>query len=424
MKSGIQRVVRNVINSLPEAASGIDVVPVVFKKAELLAVERLETSGFENFVVSLRAKIIGFRNLYWSSHDRIQARSGFHGAQLLSSLLYWVACFFSLSFVLPLSLIDSRLSRFWGAGRASPLAVRDDDVLVLLDSSWHSDLFTAVEQLKARGVTIVSVVYDLIPLTHPELCDEHLVRVFNRWLYWIAETADGFIAISETIKKQLAEYVSAGEQRARERRPWFSSFYLGADLDECAAVGTVRPVLNQVYEARDTVYLTVSTIEPRKNHAYQLDAFERYWTAGGDASLCIVGRVGWKSQALMARIESHPEFKRRLFVFSDLSDDELEYCYLNSKALIFSSIVEGFGLPLVEASQKGLPVICSEIPIFREIGGEHFSYFDLASPAALTAILFRGDAGHHGDVPCLSWPESTKALLRCVEAELLSTRQS
>jgi alpha-1,2-rhamnosyltransferase len=131
----------------------------------------------------------------------------------------------------------------------------------------------------------------------------------------------------------------------------------------------------------------VSTIEPRKNHGYLLDAFERAWAAGSTARLCIAGRIGWKCDALLERIRNHPELNRRLFMFNDLSDTSLEYAYAQASALVFPSFVEGFGLPLVEAMQRGLPAMGSDIAVFREIGGEFMAYFDLLDPQSLADLI-------------------------------------
>jgi hypothetical protein len=76
---------------------------------------------------------------------------------------------------------------------------------VLLDSSWHSDFFPHAEQLKRDGVGIIAVIYDLIPLTHPQFYDTRLVKVFNEWFDWITRTADGYMAISTTVRDQVRE---------------------------------------------------------------------------------------------------------------------------------------------------------------------------------------------------------------------------
>ena len=76
-------------------------------------------------------------------------------------------------------------------------------------------------------------------------------------------------------------------------------------------------------------------------------------------------------------------------MFNNLSDTELDYCYKNSKALVNPSLVEGFGLPLVEALHKGLPVLASDIPVFREVGEDFCTYFDLDSPNSLADIIIK-----------------------------------
>src|SRR5690606_41798773 len=126
--------------------------------------------------------------------------------------------------------------------------------------------------------------------------------------------------------------------------------------------------------------LMVITIEPHKNHVYLLDAFDLLWAENTDAALCFVGKIGWKNEHLIERIRRHPQLGKRLFMWNDLNDRELEYCYLNPRSLLFPSHVEGFGLPLVEAMQRKLPVMASDIPVFREIGGDAMAYFELSDP--------------------------------------------
>jgi hypothetical protein len=91
--------------------------------------------------------------------------------------------------------------------RISELQVNEDDVLILLDSSWHSDLFRQVEALKSKGVGVISIIYDLIPLTHSHFCDDSLVVSFEEWFAWVPQIADGFVAISKTIRDQVKDYV-------------------------------------------------------------------------------------------------------------------------------------------------------------------------------------------------------------------------
>jgi alpha-1,2-rhamnosyltransferase len=159
------------------------------------------------------------------------------------------------------------------------------------------------------------------------------------------------------------------------------------------------------------MYLTVGTLEPRKNHKYLLDAFDLLWKQGEKVHLYIIGKVGWKCEDLLERIESHAEYGRRLMFYDNANDAELVACYKAAKAVVFASHVEGFGLPLVEAWQQGTPVYASDIPVFREIGGQDTSFFDLDDPASLAAII-RADQDNEPTVNSewINWKQSAQQL--------------
>ncbi len=83
------------------------------------------------------------------------------------------------------------------------------------------------------------------------------------------------------------------------------------------------------------------------------------------------------------QLQKHSQYGKSLFWLNDATDTELAFCYRNARALVYPSIIEGFGLPLVEALYYGCPVLASDIPVFHEIGGDHCTYFSLESSAQL-----------------------------------------
>ncbi len=384
VNSGIQRVVRNVIRELPEADETVECIPVAMLDGTLYQVHSLAPLDPRPHSPLVRLRILVERaaNYFWLGQRTLEKRRPFRSSPWARRLLYVACRLFAFAFLsIPLRLLDRILGKQQPAPvRATPLEHRAGDQLVLLDSSWHADFFPLAERLKSEGVGIVSVIYDLIPLTHPQFCDAGLVKVFNHWFDWIAATADGYVAISETIRDEVrAEMLRRiGPEKVAQR--WFDYFHLGSELDLVEDGASVEPDLLRMFKAKAPVFLMVSTIEPRKNHGYLLDAFERAWAQGSQARLCIAGRIGWKCEALVERVRQHPELNKRLFMFNDLSDKSLEYAYSHAASLVFPSYVEGFGLPLVEAMQRGLPAMGSDIPVFREIGGEFMAYFDLADP--------------------------------------------
>lgn len=392
--SGIQRVVRNIINHLGDKSRSTECVPVAILDGQLHRVNRLmprkpsSHARWMSKVNRVRVRLETLQHRFWRLHARIEQENPFVASHNARRGLYVLARLLALSFQLPLALLSPLRRLETRDHRADPIEVQDDDVLVLLDSSWHSNFFQTTEDLKARGVKVISVIYDLIPLTHPQFCDEGLVRVFDAWFDWISSTADAFICISATIADEVRR-----ELRRRGRRdpeglgPWVGHFHLGCDLDLAQQRASASPATLEFLARPGHTYLTVSTVEPRKNHAYLLDAFDLAWARGLDVKLCIIGKVGWKTEALIHRIHHHPEYGRRLLMLNHASDSELEYAYRHVHALLFASIVEGFGLPIVEALHRQLPVIVSDIPVFREVAGDCGLYFDLSSPETLAELL-------------------------------------
>ena len=171
-------------------------------------------------------------------------------------------------------------------------------------------------------------------------------------------------------------------------------------------------------------FLMVGTIEPRKGQAQAFAAFEQLWAESLDANLVIVGKQGWNVGNLVELLCNHPERGSRLFWLEGISDEYLEKVYAASTCLIAASEGEGFGLPLIEAAQHKLPIIARDIPVFREVAGEHVYYFsgkeplDLAMAVREWLVLYR--SGHHpksDDMTWLTWKQSAQQLLSAILQE-------
>lgn len=282
----------------------------------------------------------------------------------------------------PLLALKSRISASQSEESAAmPVEFREDDVLLMLDSSWHYSISALSKHARSANATVITVIYDLIPILHPELCEVELTDVFESWVEEAASVADGFIAISKTVKSDIERY---NQKFELVNKPEYGYFYLGAEISNTQ--GSVRAELKNVIH-KTTSYLIVCTVEPRKNHKYLFETFKKLWDDGLEVNLHIVGRVGWKVDSLLKEIKQHPEFGRRIFLWHDLNDSELVYCYKHAKALLFPSVIEGFGLPLIEAQHYGLPVLASDTPIHREIGQGSVDYFDISRLESLYNIL-------------------------------------
>jgi glycosyltransferase involved in cell wall biosynthesis len=134
--------------------------------------------------------------------------------------------------------------------------------------------------------------------------------------------------------------------------------------------------------------------------------------------LVIVGKQGWLTEELAARLRQHPQQGQQLFWFENASDEFLEQLYASATCLIAASEAEGFGLPIVEAARHGLPVIARDIPVFWEVAQTHAYFYAGGRAAALAEavqawlVLFaEGRVPDSSQIRRTSWAESTRQLL-------------
>ena len=155
-------------------------------------------------------------------------------------------------------------------------------------------------------------------------------------------------------------------------------------------------------------------------------AFDLLRKQGIEVNLVIVGHEGWKGledharrdiPATVEALRTHPELNKYLFWLEGISDEFLEQVYAASSCLIAASYGEGFGLPLIEAAQKGIPIIARDIPVFREVAGEHAHYFtanhpeELANAIKIWLQLYSDNQHTHSKgMPWLSWQQSAENL--------------
>lgn len=277
-------------------------------------------------------------------------------------------------------------------------------------------------RLRNRGVKVCFVVYDLLPILRPDVFVAGAEKGFTSWLRTVTKVADGLICISKAVADDLVQWIET-QNADRSRQLKISHFHLGADivepLNEITATNDLPALPEAIGQAPSL--LMVGTIEPRKAHSQALDAFERLWAEGRAVNLVIVGKKGWLVEELIARIQRNPQLNRHLFWFEGASDSQLLQLYNTAAALLAASEAEGFGLPLIEAAQHKLPLIVRDIPVFREVAGEHAYYFEGKTTESLATALRQWLDLHasekappsHG-LPWLSWQQSTQQLLACV----------
>ena len=127
-------------------------------------------------------------------------------------------------------------------------------------------------------------------------------------------------------------------------------------------------------------FVILGTIEPRKNHALLLDLWDGFAAeqAAGDPrampQLLILGRRGWRNEAVFRRLDDSPLVGTHIHEIAGLPDGGVAAVLCKSRALLFPSFVEGFGLPALEAALLHCPVIANDLTVYREFLGDWPAY--------------------------------------------------
>lgn len=303
-----------------------------------------------------------------------------------------------------------------------PVEARAGDRYVSIE--WAPPLLRqaghVMQRMRARGVQFYFTVHDLLPLSMPDCFPPHIPGTMHHWFTAISELADGLVCVSRETARIVNGQLSS-DASFDKHRPWVKYFHLGADFHLSATYKhdklnrAERKWLQKLSNIPGPVFLMVGTIEPRKGHAQVLAAMEKCWAEGASFTLVIVGKQGWDVITLIERIKRHPERQTRLFWALRASDTLLAALYQRSDVLLAASWGEGFGLPLIEAAHHGIAILARDIPVFREVAGEHASYFQAETPWALAeALKHWASDWHEGKttistgMPHLSWHQSAE----------------
>lgn len=228
-----------------------------------------------------------------------------------------------------------------------------------------------------QGVKIYTVLYDMLPIQHPEWFTSSGVKNYTKWLKTIAIFSDGLLCISHQVADDAEEYFRI-KFKIINKKIIFHVISLGFEFTKNAEYPTKNlQTLNILEFLKNKQFvLIVGTIEPRKGHQDILEAFQILWANNNPMILIFVGRAGWKTDLLQNNIKIHNENGNRLFWFENISDPDLEIFYKNSKGVIVASKGEGYGLPVIEALARNKKVLARNIPILKEVGNENIEYFN------------------------------------------------
>lgn len=222
-----------------------------------------------------------------------------------------------------------------------------------------------LRMIRTLDVKPIFFVHDLIPITYPEYSNPGEDIRYREKMNYVLALASGVITNSKATYCDLVQYAEQTNQSMRRAK-----VALLAPGMLPASPGP-RPI-------EKPYFVILSTIEPRKNHALLLQIWRSLVQRLGEQTpqLVVIGQRGWECENVLDLLDRSQFLKGVVTEISRCNDADLVTYIHHSQALLSPSFIEGYGLPLVEALALGVPVIASDIPVFREIVGDVAEYAD------------------------------------------------
>ncbi len=228
----------------------------------------------------------------------------------------------------------------------------------ILHSYWNTFEYMTIPCIK------IFTIYDLIPLIHPEW---HSMRdYFDGPVRECAHKADRIIAISQNTKKDIIDYYEINEDK-------ISVIYPGLQSELLSVSENIE--LLSTWQLQEGYFLSVSTLEPRKNLRGLIQAFTIYKSRHETSriKLVIAGEMGWDIE-LENEIRDLKKYRKDIIFAGFVSAEQLYTLYKYALAIAYVSYYEGFGLPVLEALNMGKAVITSNTTSMPEVGGDSVYY--------------------------------------------------
>jgi len=232
----------------------------------------------------------------------------------------------------------------------------------------------------ATSKPLVVTIHDIGPLSHP-----HFFQASHPWLLKVAlnnavQKADRIICVSQATADAVTGYTktSLGDRLAIIPEGVSQQFY------QPVPVGALEQTAEFIH-TEEPFFLCAGSLNPRKNLPNVIQAFEQVANEIPH-HLILTGGLGWESSPILERIRTSA-VRPRIHLPGRVSDAELRGLYQRAAAFIYASLMEGFGLPILEAMASNCPVITSDLSSMPEVAGDAAFLVDPESPTEIAQAM-------------------------------------
>ncbi|QIG90506.1 glycosyltransferase family 4 protein [Chryseobacterium sp. POL2] len=247
---------------------------------------------------------------------------------------------------------------------------------------YHSVFFPFDKRLQQfPNLKRVITIHDMIPFLFPNYdIGKHLDAIIES----ITED-DTIVCVSNHTKKDLVRLAPRLKNNA------IHVVHLAASKElfyPCENQKKIESIKNK-YAIKDKYFLSLSTLEPRKNIDFVIRNFIKFISDNNinDLQLVLVGGKGWKYETIFEAYENAESLKNKIIFTGHVENDELASIYSHAQSFYYMSFYEGFGLPPLEAMQCGVPVVVSNLSSLPEVVGDAGIMLDPNDNEALVVTM-------------------------------------
>jgi glycosyltransferase involved in cell wall biosynthesis len=349
--TGIQRVVRNLCRSTPDSQ-------LIYFDPEGRARTTNGSSPKENRVSNANIKLVLYGTKLW--HLIFNTNEEGNRFAFLQPMAVKIGD--------PIRTVLLKSSRRL-ASLDMPLDVSYSHLIIaeVPTNSSHVDALMGLARSGRMKTTVL--LHDLIPLVHPELTPTDPRHIFLRFLQFICN-ADRVICISGEVERQYLKYVEMQPNKKAGQEVLVLEYPEEPKFESSEGTINVEGIDGRIgfNSAQSRFFLAVGTLTRRKNLGLIVQAMDYLDGPYSDVKLVMVGRKGFDSHYIDDELLLSLGSQDKVRILEGVTDAELQYLITNSAGILFPSVAEGYGLPIIEATAAKKKIVVSDIEPMRSIG--------------------------------------------------------